>query len=112
MQDGHDLILGGDPHLQLPVQPQFELVHTSQRFRVSRGDDQPPVSSFQRDELVAKHQLQRHGAEQFRLDAEVFQFHIFAVVLAGQRLGFRRAVLSGQCLIRHPNPLTHLPHQR
>ena len=44
-------------------------------------------------EVVAEHQLDRHGAQQVVLNSEILQVDEFGAIAFGQRLGLRAVVL-------------------
>ncbi len=62
-----------------------DLVEDHQPRRVADGNHQRVRLLFYRHEVVAEHQLDRHGAQQVVLNLEVFQVNEFGVIARGQK---------------------------
>ena len=66
---------------------------------IGHGDDESGFARFQRNEVVAEHQLGRDAAEQFRIDALLAQIDERAAIALGEALGLfalSRVVASAQ----------------
>ncbi len=68
-----------------------DLVEDHEPRGIADGDDQRVVLLLDGHEVVAEHQLDRHGAQQVVLNLEVLQVDELGVIARGQRLRPGRA---------------------
>src|SRR6266542_4101828 len=68
---------------QRRAEEELELVELQHVRRVAHHDGDVPVLPFLRQELVADHQIERHGAEELVIDLEMLEVDVREAVLLG-----------------------------
>ena len=87
-----DLGEGGDPGRDSLPQQAADFIQHHQPAGIADGDHQPVFQLLQGHEVIAKHHVDGHAAEELVLDAEVLQVDELAAIAMGQRLGPRGLV--------------------